>query len=240
MTLIAELDATQDPAVVVTMYDYGSDTIPPHMVAPAFVNATDADPRPEPGYTYDGETFSPGAPQALEQVRQAGRDQLHDCLRPNQMFLRARDASTATINQQVRALTEQVNLLIRGALQVFPPTMAPGVPPASSVAPPEEPPPDEPPVEPPPPDVEPSPPVAAFTFTPTEPQKGDQVQFDASSSTPGATPIARYDWSFGADELLDAGPTPMYTFTKFGSYDVTLAVTDDDGVAAETVQTIQI
>jgi hypothetical protein len=119
MTLIAQLDHEQDPAVVVTLYDYGNDHVPGHYKPPEYMDVTDEDPRPEPGYTYDGETFSPGVPQAQEEARQEGRDELSAALEVNDVYL-ALDKPTQTQQfAQIRALTEQANLLIRGTLQEY-------------------------------------------------------------------------------------------------------------------------
>jgi PKD repeat protein len=230
MTLIAELDHEQDPAVVVTLYDYGADTVPPHMTAPAFVDVTDEDPRPEPGYIYDGEAFAPGAPQQQEAVRQQAASNALAAVDANADFLALASPTPEQVIAQVTILTQHVNALTRVQLSRVAPGQYPieGLPGFPATLPPV------------PPDVEPSPPVASFTFTPADPQKGDQIQFDASASTAGSTPITRYDWSFGDTAAPDAGPTPTYTFTKFGDYDVTLTLTDEDGLTDQATQTITI
>jgi len=57
------------------------------------------------------------------------------------------------------------------------------------------------------------------------------VQFDGSSSTDSAGPIASYSWDF-ADGTTDVGPQPSHTFTTEGTFDVALTVTNNAGIAA--------
>jgi hypothetical protein len=119
MTLIAELDTTEDLAVVTRLHDYGTDDVPNHMTEPAFVDVTDVDPRPEEGYTYDGTTFAPGPSQHREATRQAGRDALRDALPVNDAYLGISQPSSAQTSAQVAELTRQMNLVIQGVLQEF-------------------------------------------------------------------------------------------------------------------------
>ena len=72
---------------------------------------------------------------------------------------------------------------------------------------------------------------------------GIPLSFDGSESTDPDGTIAFYDWDFGdGTVLLDAGPTPSHTYAAVGIYNVTLAVTDNDGVSdsAGTTADIQI
>jgi PKD domain-containing protein len=75
-------------------------------------------------------------------------------------------------------------------------------------------------------------PTAAFTFSPTAPQTGDQVSFDATTSTCQDTPCT-YAWTDeppgGGVWTLGSGSTLNYTFTGAGTKYVTLRVTDADG-----------
>jgi PKD repeat protein len=76
-------------------------------------------------------------------------------------------------------------------------------------------------------------PVAAFTFTPTNPLIDAWVQFSATSSSDADGSIVNYAWNFG-DGTTDSGSVVWHRFSGAGSYGVTLTVTDDDG-AANTV-----
>ncbi len=60
----------------------------------------------------------------------------------------------------------------------------------------------------------------------------DPVAFNGTASTDPDGTIVRYDWDFGDGTVLtDAGPTPTHTYTTVGIYNVTLTVTDDDGLS---------
>jgi hypothetical protein len=78
-------------------------------------------------------------------------------------------------------------------------------------------------------------PVAAFTFSPSAPQTGDQVTFDATGSTCQDSPCT-YAWTDeppgGGVWTLGSGSTLQYTFTGTGTKYVTLRVTDADGDVA--------
>ncbi len=81
-------------------------------------------------------------------------------------------------------------------------------------------------------------PVANFGFSPVSPTQGDNVTFDATSSTDpnaGAT-IVKYDWTVspvtgGVDgfENVTATPTMVHQFTRATGWAVTLIVTDNLG-----------
>jgi len=63
--------------------------------------------------------------------------------------------------------------------------------------------------------------AAVFSFSPTGPNPGQAVNFDASAST--GSP-ALYSWTFG-DGSNDTGKTASHTYLKAGNYVVTLTVT---------------
>jgi PKD repeat protein len=83
------------------------------------------------------------------------------------------------------------------------------------------------------------PPVAAFTFTPTNPLVNAWVQFDASGSSDPDGSIANYAWNFG-DGSTDAGSTVWHRFSAAGVYNITLTVTDDDAATHSTSHTILV
>ncbi|RLE28587.1 hypothetical protein DRJ54_06245, partial [Candidatus Acetothermia bacterium] len=85
------------------------------------------------------------------------------------------------------------------------------------------------------------PPVAQFTYSPTNPQPGQWIQFDASASHDPDGTIASYQWDFDADGAFDTtGQLVYYRFMTAGSYPVTLRVTDDDGASNQVTQTIVV
>ena len=85
------------------------------------------------------------------------------------------------------------------------------------------------------------PPVAAFTFSPTNPAVGSWAQFNASSSSDPDGSIVSYAWNYGDGHTNSAAiPTDYHAFTAAGTYTVTLTVTDDDGATNSVSRTIQV
>lgn len=72
-------------------------------------------------------------------------------------------------------------------------------------------------------------PTAGFTFSPSSPNAGQQVTFDASSSqATGGRSIVDYAWSFD-DGSSGSGVTTTHVFTTSGTYKVALTITDSQG-----------
>jgi len=80
-----------------------------------------------------------------------------------------------------------------------------------------------------------TPPVASFTYTPEKPILGDTVIFNASSSTPDGGTIVSYYWDFG-DGTNKSWPSPVtsHDYVTFGTYNVTLTVTDSEAKTGRT------
>jgi len=89
--------------------------------------------------------------------------------------------------------------------------------------------------EPPPP----TPPHASFFYSPIEPQVGETVTFDASASFDPDGTIKTYVWDFG-DGTTDTAIIATHIFTTAGSYNVTLTVTDDDGLSDASAQSVTV
>ncbi|MEM8547520.1 MAG: PKD domain-containing protein, partial [Pseudomonadota bacterium] len=87
-----------------------------------------------------------------------------------------------------------------------------------------------------------SPPSARFNIDP--PGGFDtttQIEFDASASTDIDGMIVGYSWDFNADGIEDAiGVTVTRVFDAAGDYEVTLTVTDDDGLTSQQVRRINV
>jgi PKD repeat protein len=83
-------------------------------------------------------------------------------------------------------------------------------------------------------------PTARFTFSPTEPLPGQQVNFNAASSVaaPGRQ-IVSYEWDFG-DGGTGSGVRTSRTYTVAGIYTITLTVRDDVGRTNTTSQTVPV
>ena len=92
-----------------------------------------------------------------------------------------------------------------------------------------------------------APPTAQFTYTPSTPTAGMEVQFDASASSDDDGSIASYEWTL-SDESKASGPQPTHvypesitnTYAEEDQYEVTLTVTDDGGASDEITKTVVV
>jgi len=86
-----------------------------------------------------------------------------------------------------------------------------------------------------------APPAAAFIWTPTKPQAGEPVMFDASNSTPNGGEIVSYAWDFGDGvSQVESEPHVTHVFQAFGNYTVILNVTDSEGESGITMNFIWV
>jgi heat shock protein HslJ len=71
---------------------------------------------------------------------------------------------------------------------------------------------------------------------------GEPVQFDASASQSGSSPIVSYSWSFGNGEGLPASPDPGASaiYTRTGAYEVSVTVMDANGLSSLATTQINI
>jgi large repetitive protein len=76
---------------------------------------------------------------------------------------------------------------------------------------------------------------ANFTFSPTDPIVGDQVFFNASSSTSSGS----YSWDFG-DGNAGSGVAPVHAYGAAHTYTVTLTVTNSLGQSATVSKTVPV
>ena len=85
-------------------------------------------------------------------------------------------------------------------------------------------------------------PIVKLT-APAQGTAGTAVQFDATESTakdPTSTTLARFLWDFGDASEFATGVAPLHTYADPGSYVVTLAVTDSNGLTRAINTTINI
>jgi PKD repeat protein len=87
-----------------------------------------------------------------------------------------------------------------------------------------------------------NPPIANFTFTPVYPYVGDNVTFNASSSTSDNAMIVSYVWDFGdgSPKVNETDPITTHVYQKAGDFMVTLTITDSDGLTGSITKSINI
>jgi PKD repeat protein len=84
------------------------------------------------------------------------------------------------------------------------------------------------------------PPVASFTFTPTNPVVGTSVFFNGSNSSDPDGVIVNWMWDFG-DGFVTSGPSEVYhSYAAAGNYTVTLKVTDSSGLSNNTFRVVSV
>lgn len=86
-------------------------------------------------------------------------------------------------------------------------------------------------------------PTARFTVSPTDPAPGQQVTFDATSSTPSqGAAIIRYRWQFGDGTAEDttSGRIARHTFNSENTFTVTLTVTDSENRTHTVAVTVTV
>jgi hypothetical protein len=89
-----------------------------------------------------------------------------------------------------------------------------------------------------------APPAASFNVAPNPALVGRVVSFDASGSTPGSDPIAKYEWDMDGDGSFetDTGgtPTAANSYPVAGTFNTGLRVTDRIGQTATAVQALRV
>lgn len=82
-----------------------------------------------------------------------------------------------------------------------------------------------------------TPPKADFTFAPTSPEVGDEVQFTDKSTDDGQ--IVSREWDFG-DGTKSTEQNPKKKYTQSGRFKVRLTVKDDDGATSTVEKEIEV
>ncbi|WP_251343663.1 PKD domain-containing protein [Haloplanus halophilus] len=84
-------------------------------------------------------------------------------------------------------------------------------------------------------------PSASFSVVPSAPETGEDVVFDASGSTDSDGTIQSYEWDFDGDGTTDAtGQQVVHNYSTADTYQVSLTVTDDDGLSDGETATITV
>jgi chitodextrinase len=83
-------------------------------------------------------------------------------------------------------------------------------------------------------------PVASFTISPSNPNVGASVFFNAAgSSVPPGRTIVSYEWDFG-DGSTGTGLTTSHVYGQAKSFTIVLTVTDSTGLKTSTSRSLQI
>jgi len=86
-----------------------------------------------------------------------------------------------------------------------------------------------------------APPVAQFSFSPTQPRVGEIVLFDASASVDPDGQIVQYRWDLNSDGRVDVtGPRVSARFNSARNFLATLTVIDDRGASSSSSQTVNV
>ena len=86
-----------------------------------------------------------------------------------------------------------------------------------------------------------TPPVASFTYSPEKPFVNETIIFNAFSSYDPDGNITSYEWNFGDGNVTSTTHEVLnHSYSEAGSYEVTLTVTDDDGVTNSTTKIITV
>jgi len=83
-------------------------------------------------------------------------------------------------------------------------------------------------------------PVAEFEYDPSDPDAGDEIEFDASASSVADGQINEYQWDFTDDGSTDATDKKTTWTFQVGSHPVTLSVEDDQGLMDTTTTVISV
>ncbi len=80
-----------------------------------------------------------------------------------------------------------------------------------------------------------------FSWTPEQPVAGEEITFTAEVNNDPTEPIT-YAWDFGDETEVQETqePTIPYTYNQPGEYQVTLEVTDDEGLTGTVTQTVTV
>lgn len=82
-------------------------------------------------------------------------------------------------------------------------------------------------------------PIADFTWSPEVPKAGEPITFNGSLSSPNGGEIKEYDWNFG-DGVRGEGKVTTHIYEVGGWYNVTLNVTDSEGLTDSVTKSIYV
>ncbi len=84
-------------------------------------------------------------------------------------------------------------------------------------------------------------PTPMFQYSPSNPDPGETITFNASNSSDPNGTIKTYEWDWTSNNTYEStGRTATHSYSSEGNYTVTLRVTDNAGVTNTTTSIIQI
>ncbi len=84
-------------------------------------------------------------------------------------------------------------------------------------------------------------PIASFLISPAEPEPGEVIIFNGTSSLDLDGLIESFAWDFDGDGVIDStAPIAEYAFVAAGLYNITLIVKDDDGNSHSVTEAIEV
>ena len=83
-------------------------------------------------------------------------------------------------------------------------------------------------------------PEARFSFTPATPAVGETVTFDATASTDEDGNILAHEWDFDGGDFDATGVTAQFIYSTAGIRTARLRVTDNLGIAAESLENVNV
>jgi hypothetical protein len=87
------------------------------------------------------------------------------------------------------------------------------------------------------------PPLADFTWTPSNPEPNQEIVFDASASNDPDGSITLYEWDWNNDGMYEessATPTATYSWSQAGNNAVTVRVTDNSSKTGTITKTVNL
>jgi len=83
-------------------------------------------------------------------------------------------------------------------------------------------------------------PTAAFSASTTTPELGQPVTFEGGESQDSDGSITAYEWNFGDGSPGVSGAAATHAYAAFGTYTVTLRVTDKSGQIATATRVVEV
>ena len=84
-------------------------------------------------------------------------------------------------------------------------------------------------------------PIADFDFSPQFPARNESIVFNASKSFDNDGDIVLYEWDFDYDGVYEkTGVTVVHSWLDSGGYNITLKITDDDGLTDTKTRSIYV